>query len=50
MKLLLEKGVKLKSKDNKYNRTPLSWAAENGHETVVKLLLEKGAFFFFLNH
>jgi ankyrin repeat protein len=28
---------------NTYNRSPLSWAAEKGHEAVVKLLLEKGA-------
>ncbi len=26
-----------------YNRTPLSWAAENGHKTVAKLLLEHKA-------
>jgi hypothetical protein len=40
-KLLLEKGVDLNSKDNPYNRTPLSWAAEKGHEAVVRLLLAK---------
>ncbi|KAJ5513231.1 hypothetical protein N7463_002783 [Penicillium fimorum] len=34
----------VESKD-RYSRTPLSWAAENGHEAVVKLLLEKGADF-----
>ena len=26
-----------------YGRTPLSWAAGQGREAVVKLLLEKGA-------
>jgi len=26
-----------------YGRTPLSWAEEDGHEAVVKLLLEMGA-------
>jgi ankyrin repeat protein len=36
------KGSKLEAKD-KCGRTPLSRAAEKGHEAVVKLLLEKGA-------
>ena len=39
---LLENGHDLSSNDS-YYRTPLSWAAEKGHEAVVKLLLEKGA-------
>jgi ankyrin repeat protein len=43
VKLLLEKGAKLETKDTDYGRTPLLWAAENGHVVVVKLLLEKGA-------
>jgi ankyrin repeat protein len=30
-------------KDDTYGQTPLSWAAERGHEAVVRLLLEKGA-------
>jgi hypothetical protein len=38
VKLLLEKGADVESKD-KDGRTPLSWAAENGHEAIVKLLL-----------
>jgi ankyrin repeat protein len=41
MRLLLEKGAELESKD-KDGRTSLPWAAANGHEVVVKLLLEKG--------
>ena len=43
MKLLLEKGAELDSKDTIYGRTPLSWTAKTGREAVVKLLLEKGA-------
>jgi ankyrin repeat protein len=30
------------SKDSEYDHTPLSWAAQYGDETVVKLLLETG--------
>jgi ankyrin repeat protein len=41
-KLLLGTGnVDIDSKDN-YGQTPLLWAAESGHEAVVKLLLEMG--------
>jgi ankyrin repeat protein len=29
--------------EDSYKRTPLSWAAANGHEGVVKTLLERGA-------
>jgi hypothetical protein len=43
VKLLLEKGAELDSKDTIYGRTPLSWTAKTGREAVVKLLLEKGA-------
>lgn len=36
VKLLVEKDVEVDSKDSS-GRTPPSWAAEKGHETVVKL-------------
>jgi ankyrin repeat protein len=42
VKLLLEEGVELETKDNN-GLTPLSYAAAQGHEATVKLLLEKGA-------
>jgi ankyrin repeat protein len=38
VRLLLAKAVDVDSKDEDYGRTPLSWAAANGHETVVQLL------------
>jgi ankyrin repeat protein len=40
--LVLEKNADVDSKSNN-GRTPLSWAAVNGHEAAVKLLLEKNA-------
>ncbi|KAL2819476.1 hypothetical protein BJX63DRAFT_439011 [Aspergillus granulosus] len=43
VKLLLDSGnMDVDSKDTGYGQTPLSWAAENGHEGVVKLLLATG--------
>ena len=43
VKLLLEQGADLESRDISFRQTPLSWAAKNGHEAMVKLLLEHGA-------
>jgi len=43
VKLLLEKNADIETKDTKYGQTPLSWAAQNGHEAIVELLLEKNA-------
>ncbi|KAK9441880.1 Pfs, NB-ARC and Ankyrin domain protein [Metarhizium brunneum] len=40
--LLCDRGADIDIRDRN-GRTPLSWAAWNGHEAVVKLLLEKGA-------
>ncbi|KAF5137383.1 Ankyrin repeat domain-containing protein 50 [Metarhizium anisopliae] len=40
--LLAERDADIDIRDRD-RRTPLSWAATNGHEAVVKLLLEKGA-------
>lgn len=37
---LLNQGANVDAEDE-YGRTPLSWAAGNGHEAVVRLLLEK---------
>jgi ankyrin repeat protein len=43
VKLLLDNGAEVDSKDIEYGGTPLSWAAEKGHEAVVRLLLDNGA-------
>jgi len=43
VKLLLDKGASIESKDEYYGQTPLGWAAETSYNVVVKLLLEKGA-------
>ncbi|WZH50422.1 PNP_UDP_1 domain-containing protein [Fusarium acuminatum] len=44
VKLLLDTGkVDVNARDTKYGRTPLSWAAGRGHESIVKLLVEHRA-------
>jgi ankyrin repeat protein len=42
MRLLLGLGGDAEIPDICYDRTQLSWAAERGHEAMVKLLLETG--------
>ena len=42
MKLLLEKGADVESKDS-VSQTPLSRAVRGGYKAVMKLLLKKGA-------
>lgn len=42
--LLLEAGkIDVNAKDDKYGRTPLSWASANGYEDVIDKLLDMGA-------
>lgn len=41
--LLLDRGADIDSKDKVYGQTPLLWAAEDGHEAVVRQLLDRGA-------
>ena len=43
VRLLLEAGATVDTKDDRYGQTPLSWAAGNGHEAAVRLLLEADA-------
>ncbi|KAK2593104.1 hypothetical protein QQS21_009194 [Conoideocrella luteorostrata] len=40
--LLADRGAEVDAKDDN-ERTPLSWASNNGREAMVKVLLEKGA-------
>jgi ankyrin repeat protein len=42
VQLLLEAGATVDAQDS-YGRTPLSLAAEGGHEAMVRLLLKGGA-------
>jgi ankyrin repeat protein len=41
--LINDKGAAIEATDWGDGRTALSWAAENGHEAVVRLLVDKRA-------
>ncbi|KAH7116427.1 hypothetical protein EDB81DRAFT_248197 [Dactylonectria macrodidyma] len=41
VKLLLEQRAEIEAKDTGYGRTALLWAAESGHEAVMRLLQRK---------
>lgn len=43
VKLLLDRADVEADLKHQYGRTPLWWAAWDGHEAVVRLLLENGA-------
>jgi ankyrin repeat protein len=38
----MDKGLNIDAKDFNFGRTPLFWAAESGHEAIVRLLLATG--------
>src|SRR3954466_3980989 len=42
-KVLLDRGVDVNVKDTFYNSTAMSWALQNDHYDVVRLILQKGA-------
>ena len=41
--MLITKGADVNAGQKKHNATPLHYAAINGHQAVVKLLIAKGA-------
>ena len=43
VRLLLDRGADIESRDTEYGQSPLSLAARYGHEAVVRLLLDRGA-------
>jgi ankyrin repeat protein len=42
-KVLLDRGAEVNIKDTFYGATPISWALQNDHLDVVRLLLQKGS-------